>query len=60
MSWTPFWSRMANLRWTASDQHVLEVVGDALGWGPERSLLEIGAGRGQHSVRLQRAERIGR
>ena len=57
--WTAFWHRMANLRWSATDQHVLEVVGDLLGWGPGRTLLELGAGRGWHSRVLNMTGRCG-
>ena len=58
--WSGFWQKMTNLRWSACDQHVLEVVGDTLGWGPERTLLEIGCGRGMHSHQLHQAGRCGR
>jgi hypothetical protein len=47
--WSAFWQRAANLRWGAMDQEILEEVANLLGWGPNRTLLEIGAGRGLHS-----------
>ena len=50
--WSPYWQDVRNLRWTDVDQVVLERVANALGWGPERSLLELGAGRGLHSKYL--------
>ena len=57
--WSEYWRSMKNLQWSALDQHVLEVVGNAMGWGPDRSLLEIGAGRAAHSTALWRAGRCG-
>jgi len=50
--WSSYWHDVRNLRWTVIDQEVLERVANALGWGPERTLLEIGAGRGIHSKQL--------
>jgi hypothetical protein len=50
--WSPYWQDVRNLRWTDVDEVVLEAVANRLGWGPERSLLELGAGRGIHSKRL--------
>lgn len=50
--WSPYWQDVSNLRWTDVDEVVLEKVANELGWGPERSLLEYGAGRGTHSRRL--------
>jgi len=50
--WSPYWQDVANLRWTEVDEVVLERVANTLGWGPERALLELGAGRGIHSKRL--------
>ena len=50
---------MANLRWGALDQHILEVVGDALGWGPDRTLCELGGGPGLHSLKLKATGRCG-
>ncbi len=47
--WSDYWQDVANLRWTDVDQVVLEEVANTLGWGPERTLLELGAGRGLHS-----------
>ncbi len=55
--WSPYWRDMKNLRWGALDQHILEVVGDAMGWGPNRTLLEIGAGRVAHTSALWRSGR---
>jgi hypothetical protein len=51
-NWSSFYHRPHNHRWSSVDRHVLEVVADAMGWGPERLLLEIGGGRGTHSKRL--------
>jgi hypothetical protein len=50
--WSEYWRDVANLRWTDVDQVVLERVANLLGWGPERTLLELGAGRGLHSKYL--------
>jgi hypothetical protein len=50
--WSEYWQDVANLRWTDVDQVVLERVANTLGWGPERTLLELGAGRGLHSKYL--------
>jgi len=50
--WSEYWQDVANLRWTEVDQVVLERVANTLGWGPDRSLLELGAGRGLHSKYL--------
>lgn len=50
--WSSYWQDVRNLRWTDVDQVVLEKVANTLGWGPERTLLELGAGRGLHSKRL--------
>lgn len=50
--WSPYWQDVINLRWTDVDQVVLERIANTLGWGPERTLLELGAGRGIHSARL--------
>ena len=50
--WSPYWQDVRNLRWTDIDQEVLEKVANTLGWGPDRTLLEIGAGRGLHSKQL--------
>ncbi len=50
--WSPYWQDVRNLRWTDVDEVVLERVANTLGWGPERTLLELGAGRGIHSGRL--------
>ncbi|MBN2564142.1 MAG: class I SAM-dependent methyltransferase [Candidatus Eisenbacteria bacterium] len=47
--WSEYWQDVANLRWTDVDQVVLERVANTLGWGPNRTLLELGAGRGLHS-----------
>lgn len=55
--WSPYWQDVRNLRWTVVDQVVLERVANVLGWGPERSLLELGAGRGIHSKLLFEALR---
>ena len=43
--WSSYWQDVVNLRWTDVDQVVLEKVANTLGWGPERTLLELGAGR---------------
>ena len=56
--WSSYWHDVRNLRWTVIDQEVLERVANALGWGPERTLLEIGAGRGIHSKQLFEMMRI--
>ena len=58
--WTPYWQDVRNLRWTVVDQVVLEKVAGLLGWGPTRSLLELGAGRGLHSRRLYETMRCDR
>lgn len=58
--WSPYWRDVGNLRWTDVDQVVLERVANTLGWGPERSLLELGAGRGLHSRLLYEAMRCDR
>ncbi len=50
--WSSFWLDVRNLHWGAVDEVILERIANALGWGPERSLLEFGAGRGLHSKRL--------
>jgi hypothetical protein len=50
--WSGYWQNVRNLRWTDVDQVVLERVANTLGWGPERTLLELGAGRGLHSKYL--------
>ena len=50
--WSEYWQDVVNLRWTDVDQVVLERVANTLGWGPERTLLELGAGRGLHSKYL--------
>ena len=57
--WSEYWRNMKNLRWSALDQHILEVVGNAMGWGPDRSLLELGGGRGLHSTKLDATCRCG-
>ncbi len=58
--WSSYWRDIRNLRWTDVDQVVLEKVANTLGWGPERSLLELGAGRGLHSRLLYETMRCGR
>jgi len=50
--WAGFWHKAENHRWSAVDEHVLHEVARAMGWGPERWLLELGGGRGEHSKRL--------
>ena len=50
--WSEYWQDSRNLRWTIVDQVVLDRVATALGWGPDRTLLELGAGRGLHSHKL--------
>lgn len=55
--WSPYWQDVRNLRWTVVDQVVFERVANVLGWGPERTLLELGAGRGIHSKLLYEALR---
>ena len=58
--WSGYWQDVVNLRWTDVDRVVLEKVANELGWGPARSLLELGAGRGLHSkylFELMRCER---
>ncbi len=57
--WSSFWRDVRNLVWGAVDQLVLERLADVLGWGPERSLLELGAGRGLHSKALYETMRAG-
>lgn len=57
--WCDYWQDMRNLRWGALDRHLLEVVGDAMGWGPHRELLELGGGRGWHSRSLYLTGRCG-
>ena len=57
--WSSYWRDIRNLRWTDVDQVVLERVANTLGWGPERSLLELGAGRGLHSGLLYETMRCG-
>jgi hypothetical protein len=58
--WSEYWQDIGNLRWTAVDQAVLEKVARVLGWGPDRSLLELGAGRGLHSKLLYEGLRCSR
>jgi hypothetical protein len=58
--WSSYWRDIRNLRWTDVDQVVLEKVANTLGWGPERSLLELGAGRGLHSRLLYETMRCDR
>lgn len=58
--WSSYWRDVRNLRWTDVDQVVLEKVANTLGWGPERSLLELGAGRGTHSRFLYETMRCDR
>ena len=58
--WSSYWRDVSNLRWTDVDQVVFEKVANALGWGPDRSLLELGAGRGIHSRRLYESMRCAR
>jgi len=55
--WSSFWLDVHNLTWAAVDQVILERVANALGWGPDRTLLELGAGRGLHSKLLHEAMR---
>ena len=55
--WSSYWREVGNLRWTDVDRVVFEKVGNTLGWGPERSMLELGAGRGLHSRLLYEAMR---
>ncbi|MBD3367088.1 MAG: hypothetical protein GF405_02795 [Candidatus Eisenbacteria bacterium] len=50
--WSNYWQDARNLRWSIVDQIVLDRVATVLGWGPDRTLLELGAGRGLHSHRL--------
>jgi hypothetical protein len=50
--WSSFWLDVRNLRWGAVDQVILERVAGLLGRGPARTLVELGAGRGEHSRRL--------
>jgi hypothetical protein len=50
--WSSFWLDVRNLTWAAVDQVILERVANVLGWGPDRTLLELGAGRGLHSKLL--------
>ena len=47
--WSSYWHDVCNLRWTDADLVTLEKVANTLGFGPQRSLLELGAGRGLHS-----------
>ncbi|MBD3348149.1 MAG: hypothetical protein GF400_03000 [Candidatus Eisenbacteria bacterium] len=58
--WSPYWQDVSNLRWTEVDEVVLEKVANRLGWGPGRTLLELGAGRGLHSRRLYEMMRCDR
>lgn len=58
--WSEYWQDARNLRWTVVDQVVLDRIANVLGWGPERTLLELGAGRGIHSQRLFELMRCGR
>jgi hypothetical protein len=58
--WSGYWQDVRNLRWSVVDQQVFERVADLLGWGPDRRLLEIGAGRGLHSKLLYETMRCGR
>lgn len=58
--WSAYWQDVRNLRWTVVDQAVLEKVARLLGWGPTRSLLELGAGRGLHSKQLYETMRCDR
>ena len=51
-NWDAYWQDARNLHWGELDKHVLRVVADAMGWGPDRSLIELGGGRGQHSRNL--------
>jgi len=60
MGWSGFYHEAKNHRWSAVDQHVLEVVAEAMGWGPERTLFEIGGGRGLHSRKLWQMGRCGK
>jgi hypothetical protein len=60
IEWSPYWQDVRNLRWTVVDEAVLEKVAGLLGWGPTRSLLELGAGRGLHSRRLYETMRCDR
>lgn len=57
--WSGFWRDIRHLHWGAVDEEILTAVADVLGWGPERSLLEIGGGRGLHSKRLWESGRAG-
>jgi hypothetical protein len=57
--WSSFWLDVHNLRWAAVDQVILERVANVLGWGPDRTLLELGAGRGLHSKLLHETMRSG-
>jgi hypothetical protein len=57
--WSSFWLDVRNLHWGAVDEEILERVANVLGWGPERSLLELGAGRGLHTKRLCETMRCG-
>lgn len=58
--WSAYWHKPDNCRWSALDEHVLEVVAGAIGWGPDRTMLEIGGGRGEHSKRLWKMGRCGK
>jgi len=55
--WSSFWLDVRNLHWGAVDEVILERVANTLGWGPDRSLLELGAGRGLHTKRLYESMR---
>ncbi len=55
--WSSFWNDIRNLHWGAVDEVILEQVANVLGWGPARTLVELGAGRGAHSRRLYDAMR---
>ena len=57
--WSSFWLDVHNLRWAEVDEVILTAVANAVGWGPDRSLLELGAGRGLHSMRLYETMRCG-
>jgi len=57
--WSGFWREIRHLHWGAVDDEILTAVADVLGWGPERTLLEIGGGRGLHSKRLWESGRAG-
>lgn len=57
--WSGFWRDIRHLHWGAVDEDILTAVADVLGWGPERTLLEIGGGRGLQSKRLWESGRAG-